>query len=192
MSLAYHNLFQDKVRSALSIAGVGLAIMLILILNGFLLGVDQVASTYLDHAPGSVVVARKDVKNFIASSSLLPPGTTEAVRTTAGVAKVTPILTQPVYFELHGQKQFVEMIGYDSRFGGGPWNLVDGREPRADDEMVLDRVLAQQHGIAPGDTLPVLNRTFTVVGLSAGTSTWMMSFMFVRKTAAESLLLAFH
>jgi putative ABC transport system permease protein len=190
MSLAYHNLLQDKVRSTLSIAGVGLAIMLILILNGFLIGVDRVASTYLDHTPGSVVIARKDVKNFIASSSLLPPGTTEAVRSTAGVAKVAPILTQPVYFELHGQKLFVDMIGYESRFGGGPWNLVEGREPRTDTEMVLDRVLAQQHGIAPGDTLPVLNRTFTVVGLSAGTSTWMMSFMFVPKTAAESLLLA--
>ena len=190
MLLAYHNLFQDKLRSTLSIAGVGLAIMLILILNGFLLGVDRVASTYLDHAPGSVVVARKDVKSFIASSSLLPPGTADAVRKTAGVAKVAPILTQPVYFELHGQKQFVDMIGYDSRFGGGPWNLVEGREPRADDEMVLDRVLAQQHSIALGDKLPVLNRTFTVVGLSADTAPWMMSFMFVRKTAMESLLLA--
>ncbi len=189
MSLAYHNLFQDKLRSTLSILGVGLAIMLILILNGFLIGVDRAASTYLDHAPGSVVVARKDVKNFIVSSSLLPPGMAEAVRNTAGVAKVAPILTQPVYFELHGQKQFVEMIGYDSRFGGGPWNLVSGREPRAENELVLDRVLAEQHGIVPGDTLPVLNRTFTVVGLSAGTSTWMTSFAFVRKTAAESLLL---
>jgi len=65
MSLAYHNLLQDKVRSTLSILGVGPAIMLILVLNGFLLGVDRAASTYLDHAPGSVVVARKDVKNFI-------------------------------------------------------------------------------------------------------------------------------
>ncbi len=65
MSLAYHNLFQDKLRSTLSIAGVGLAIMLILILIGFLLGVDRVASTYLDHAPSSVVVARKDVKSFM-------------------------------------------------------------------------------------------------------------------------------
>src|SRR6266700_3629511 len=189
MSLAYRNLLQDKMRSTLSILGVGLAIMLILVLNGFLIGVDRAASTYLDHAPGSVVVAQKDVKNFIVSSSLLPPGIANTVRNMEGVAKVAPILTQPVYFELHGQKQFVEMIGYDSRFGGGPWNLVNGREPRADDEMVLDRVLAQQHGIVPGDTLPVLNRTFTVVGLSADTSTWMMSFMFVPKTAAESLLL---
>lgn len=190
MSLAYRNLLQDKLRSMLSILGVGLAIMLILVLNGFLIGVDQAASTYLDHAPGSVVVARKDVKNFIVSSSLLPPGMADTVRKIAGVAQVAPILTQPVYFEMHGQKQFVEMIGYDPRFGGGPWNLVKGREPRADTEMVLDRVLAEQHGIAPGDTLPVLNRTFTVVGLSAGTSTWMTSFAFVRKTAVESLLLA--
>jgi putative ABC transport system permease protein len=190
MSLAYHNLFQDKVRSMLSILGVGLAITLVLVLNGFLLGVDRAASTYLDHAPGSVVVARKDVKNFIVSSSLLPPGMADTVCKVEGVSQVAPILTQPVYFELHGQKVFVEMIGYDSRFGGGPWNLVEGRQPRADTEMVLDRVLDRQHGIAPGDTLPVLNRTFTVVGLSAGTSTWMMSFAFVRKTAAESLLLA--
>ena len=190
MSLAYHNLLQDKMRSTLSILGVGLSIMLILVLNGFLIGVDRAASTYLDHAPGSVVVAGRDVKNFIVSSSLLPSDMADTVRKVEGVAKVTPILTQTVYFELHGQKQFVEMIGYDSRFGGGPWNLVDGREPRADDEMVLDRVLAQQHGIAPGDKLPVLNRTFTVVGLSAGTSTWMMSFAFVPKTAAESLLLS--
>ena len=190
MSLAYRNLFQDKLRSSLSIAGVGLAVMLILILNGFLVGVDRVASTYLDHAPGSVVVAGKDVKSFLASSSLLPPGATEAARKTAGVAEVTPILTQPVYLELQGQKQFVDMIGYDSRFGGGPWKLVAGREPRADDEMVLDSVLARQHSIATGDKLPVLNRTFTVVGLSADTATWMTSFAFVRKTAAESLLLA--
>jgi putative ABC transport system permease protein len=189
MSLAYHNLLQDKLRSMLSILGVGLAIMLILVLNGFLVGVDQAASTYLDHAPGSVVVAQKDVKNFLVSSSLLPPGMADTVRKVKGIAKVTPILTQPVYLEFHGQKQFIEMIGYDSRFGGGPWNLVDGRVPRADNEMVLDRVLAQQHSIVPGDTLPVLDRTFTVVGLSAGTSTWLTSFMFVRKTAAESLLL---
>src|SRR5215472_7297369 len=164
--------------------------MLILVFNGFLVGVNPAASTYLDHAPGSVVVAGRDVKNFIVSSSLLPSDMAGTVRKMEGVAKVAPILTQPIYFELHGQKQFVEMIGYDSRFGGGPWNLVDGREPRADDEMVLDRVLAEQHSIEPGDTLPVLNRTFTVVGLSAGTSTWLTSFIFVRKTAAESLRLS--
>lgn len=80
MSLAFHNLLQDRLRSTLSILGVALAIMLMLVLNGFLVGVDRAASTYLDHAPGSVVVARKDVKNFIVSSSLLPPGLADTAR----------------------------------------------------------------------------------------------------------------
>jgi len=35
MSLAYRNLFQDKIRLALSMTGVALATVLILLLNGF-------------------------------------------------------------------------------------------------------------------------------------------------------------
>lgn len=49
MSLAYHNLVRDKPRSLLSLMGVGLAIVLILILKGFLVGIDRVASTCLNH-----------------------------------------------------------------------------------------------------------------------------------------------
>jgi hypothetical protein len=40
MSLGYRNLFQNKVRLLLSAAGVALSVMLILVLNGFLSGVD--------------------------------------------------------------------------------------------------------------------------------------------------------
>jgi len=86
MSLAYHYLLQDKTRSTLSILGVGLAIMLILVLNGFLTGVDRAASTYLDHAPGSVVVARKDVKNFIYALRNLVQNKIRLVISMGGVA----------------------------------------------------------------------------------------------------------
>ena len=45
MSLARRNLFQDKTRLTLSIGGVALAVMLILILKGFLAGMNhQIAS----------------------------------------------------------------------------------------------------------------------------------------------------
>jgi putative ABC transport system permease protein len=164
--------------------------MLILLLNGFLTGVYQSSAAYLENTPGSIVVARRDGNNFRVPGLPLPPGTADAVRTTAGVAKVIPLLSRSVYFELNGQKQFVSLIGYDSGSGGGPWSLVSGHEPHADNEVVLDRVLAQQRNIVRGSRLTLLNRTFTVVGLSAGTSTWMMSYAFLRKTAAESLLLA--
>ena len=72
MSLASRNLFQDKVRLALSIAGVALAAMLILLLNGFLNGLYRQVSSYLDRSPGSIVVAQDGVSNFLGVTSLLP------------------------------------------------------------------------------------------------------------------------
>ncbi len=190
MFLAYRHLVQDKLRSALSVVGVGLALMLVLILNGFLTGIYRSAASYLDHAPGSLVVARQDVKNFMVTGSSLSPKTLDAVRRVPGVAKVVPVLAQSVFFSLHGQKQFVYLVGYDPALGGGPWSLVAGYAPRTDDEVVLDQVLARQQSIGIGDRLNILNRTFTVSGFSAGTSTWMLSYAFVQKTSAESLLLA--
>ena len=58
MNLAWRNLVQDKTRLGLSAAGVALAIMLILILTGFVSGMELQVSRYLDHAPGSVVLVQ--------------------------------------------------------------------------------------------------------------------------------------
>lgn len=66
--------------------------------------------------------------------------------------------------------------------------MASGREPAADDEVVLDRVLAERHGLSTGDSFDILGQTFGIVGLSDGTTSWMTSFFFVRKSAAEALL----
>lgn len=69
MSLARRNLFQDKTRLALSIAGVALAVMLILMLKGFLAGMHRQIISYLDQSPGSIVVAQEDVVNLLGATS---------------------------------------------------------------------------------------------------------------------------
>ncbi|MBI2939229.1 MAG: ABC transporter permease [Chloroflexi bacterium] len=190
MSLAHRNLLQDRVRLALSTTGVALAIALILLLNGFLTGMNRQIASYLDHAPGSVVVAQEGVSNLLGATSLLPVDTIGATREAEGVSTVVPILSQFIILELHGKKQPAYLVGYDPALGGGPWRLGAGREPQADDEVIFDRVLAERHGIAPGTRIDVMGQPFTVVGLSEGTTSWMTSFFFLRKTAAESLLRA--
>ncbi len=190
MNLARRNLLQDKTRLALSIGGVALAVMLIQLLNGFLSGMYQQFSAYLDHAPGSVVVAQEGVRNLLGATSLLPTGTADSVRKVKGVSEIVPILSQFIILDLHGKKQPAYLVGYDPAIGGGPWRLAEGREPKADDEVVFDSVLARRHGMVLGDKFDIMGREFTVVGLSAGTTSWMTSFLFVRKTATESLLRA--
>lgn len=190
MSLGWRNLFQDKVRFALSVAGVALAVMLVLILNGMLGGVYRQISLYLSETPGSVVVAQDGVENFLGVNSLLPPGTAESVREVEGGSEVTPILSQYIIPELHGEKLFTYLVGYDKELGGGPWSVAEGREPRTDNEVVFDRVLAGQHDIELGDRIELMGRKFEVVGLSEETASWMTNFVFIRKSAMESLVRA--
>jgi putative ABC transport system permease protein len=190
MSLALRNLLQDRVRFALSVAGVALAVMLILILRAFLTGMNRQITSYLDHAPGSLVLSQQGVGNLLGATSVLPRGAWESVEAEAGVERAIPILSQFVILELHEKKQPVYLVGYLPESGGGPWQIAEGRPPEADDEVVFDRVLARRHDIALGDRLTILGEELAVVGFSEGTTSWMTSFVFVRISAAESLLRA--
>lgn len=188
MLIARRNLFRDRTRFLLSVLGVAVSIGLILLLAGYRSGVYRQASAYLDHAPGSVLVAERGIRDFLGTSSTLPAGAEDAVQRTPGVARVIPIVSQFVIFELHGRKDGFFLIGYDRAKGGGPWELAEGREPATDDELVIDRTAARQHAIAIGDQIRLLDREATIVGFSDGTTFWAGSIAFARITTLESLL----
>jgi len=189
MSLARRNLFQDKTRLALSIFGIALAVMLILVLKGFLTGMNRQITSYIDYSPGSIILAQEDVVNLLGATSLLPEGIVQRAETIRGVDEAIPILSQFVILDLHGKKQPAYMIGYDPKQGGGPWELIAGYEPRSKREIVFDRIFADRHDLNLGDQVEVMGKDFTIVGLSNGTTSWMTSYFFVRKEAAEDLLL---
>ena len=121
MSLARRNLLQDRTRLALSVSGVALAVMLMLLLNGLLGGMYTQIGAYLDHSPGSLVVAQRGVRNLLGATSLLPPSMD-------GI----PIVSQFIILDLHGCKQPTYMIGNDSSHGSDPWQLVSGRNAKTD------------------------------------------------------------
>lgn len=191
MYLALRNLLQDKLRLILSVLGVALAVMLILFLLGLRAGIFRAPVMYLDNTPGSVVVLPQGGRSTSAGSGqFLPTGTAEAVARAPGVDRVTPILLIMAMPEFHGRKEAIRLVGYNSALGGGPWELAQGREPRTDGEVVLDRVLANRHGFAVGDVLALGGTQFTVVGLSGETSSWTGSYVFARKSLVEALALA--
>ena len=190
MLIAQRNLTREKTRLALSIGGVALAIMLVLILDGLLAGMYRQITSYLDHTPGSVVVAQKGVRNLLGATSLLPVGAAADVEAIDGVAEAVPILSQFVVLDLHGKKQPTYLVGYSPELGGGPWDVVAGRTPETGEEMVFDRVLAARHDIGLGDEVALMDRSYSVVGLSRGTTSWMTSFIFLRQSAVQTLVRA--
>jgi putative ABC transport system permease protein len=192
ISIALRNLLQDRFRLILSIAGVASAVMLVLILEGFVAGLYLQVGAYLENAPGSIVVNQQGVTNLLGATSILPPDAEGEVRRIDGVEDAVPLLSQFVILDLHELKQPAYLIGYPSGDSppvqrGGPWQLSEGRELEADDEMIFDRVLAERHSLQVGDRFELMGTGFWIVGLSEGTTSWMTSFVFIRKSAAEVL-----
>ena len=187
--LAFRNLFQHKFRLLLSIAGVALAIMLIVLLNGFLSGIYVQVTAYLDNTPVDFVIAQDGVTNLLSGASILSSDVENLARSVGGIAEITPIISQFVILDIHDEKVVAYLVGYEAGAGGGTWAMKAGRAPQADDEIVLDWVMAQDHGFRLGDTIELLDEEFTVVGLSDGTNSWMASFIFIEKEAAERLLM---
>lgn len=188
MLLAWRNLTRDPVQFALSVAGVAVSMVLIVLLLGYRAGVYAQASAYLDHAPGDLVVAERGVADLFGTTSALSPAIVASVSTLPGVVSAVPIITQFVVFEQHGRKDGLFLVGYDPAKGGGPWRLASGRAPQSDDEIVLDGPTARQHAVGLGDRLRILDRDFTIVGLSDGTSFWAGSIAFGRLGGLETLL----
>jgi putative ABC transport system permease protein len=165
--------------------------MLILFLLGLREGAIRSAVVYLDNAPGSVAVLPPGGRSTGAGTAqFLTPETVSAVASAPGVARVTPILLTMGFSEMHGTKEVIKLVGYDAALGGGPWDLKQGREPAANDEVVVDRVLAGRHDLQVGETFEIGGRTLKIVGLSNGTSSWTGSYVFARKPLVESLVLA--
>src|SRR6266536_3988810 len=172
--LAFRNLSADRARLSLTVAATGLAVALILLLSGFVSGIDLQVSLYLDHEPGSIVVGQSGVSNLPGASSRLPSNTLEQVRATPGVAHAIQLLTQFVVLDLGARKQPVYLVGYDPTLGGGAWQLTAGGQPK-DGEAVVDRVLAMRHGLGVGDQITILGQPFRISRLSAGTASFMTS-----------------
>ena len=186
--LARRNLLQERSRLALSVAGVSLSVMLIVLMNGFLAGFDRQVSVYLDAQPASVVVAQAGIENFSVATSRLSADAVERIRATPGVGRAVAVDAQTAILDLHGRREFVYLLGYDRAEGGGPAGLVDGREPQADDEIVVDSVLAGRHDLGPGSGVDVLGVRVRVVGVSGGTWGFMAGYVFMTRGALGGLL----
>jgi putative ABC transport system permease protein len=180
--LARRNLFADRRRLAASVVGVGLAVMLILLLDGLWSGIEQQTTLYTDNVGADLYVLQPGVRDLTAGASALPLSTLDQVRADPGVAWAAPVRTAYVILQLHDKKVAAYVIGSVPGERGGAWAITSGRAPAANDEIVIGSLLANRHGIGAGDSLDVAGHQLRVVGI-ADTNGFMMSYVFVTHDA---------
>lgn len=184
--LARRNTFAEPRRLAAGGAIVGLAIMLILLLDGLWTGITRSVTAYQDHAGADLYVAQPNTRNFLGAVSRIPRSTVDQVRADPDVDWASPVRTFLAIVGLHDTKVPVSIIGWDLGEHGGPWEITDGREPQSDDEVAIGQVMAERHGLNVGDSLELMGREFRVVGTS--TDTFMLAFVFMTHPATDALL----
>jgi putative ABC transport system permease protein len=189
--VAVRNLIGERTRFWLSVAGVGFAVLLVLVMTGIFVGTINQVTTYIDHSRNAVWVTQPGVSQMFRAVSWLPADDKQRLLSAPEVASADPILGQPSDFIHNGEQTAYFVLGYDITTGvGGPWAMAEGRAPAAPGEVVLDRILAHKNDIRVGDSVEIVDGMFTVVGLSDQTAALGNFYAFVSLPDAARLLRA--
>ena len=184
--VAWRQLLAEPAKLVVTLVAVAAAVALVLLLSGLRRGMGEQVTLYIDHqAP--VLVGQRGARDFLSQTSVLPEGLARDLEHVPGVAEATPISQQYAMLRLHGRRVLTLLIGYDPGKPGGPWELASGRAPREGGELVLDRVLASEHGLGPGSILEYRGTRLRIVGISSGTSGFMTPLAFARRDTVNAL-----
>lgn len=161
------NLFSERRRAVLAITGVAVTFLMVVLLDGVVGGATRELTRYIDTSPASVFVAQSGVTNMHMASSSIPLSDVRRIRAIAGVVWADPILYAPDELATTTGQELAYVIGYVPGERGGPASLVAGRDP-GPGEIVIDRRAASTLGLAVGDPVRLLGRTWRVSGITSG------------------------
>lgn len=186
--LARRNLLAEPRRLVAAAGGVGMALMLILLLDGLWAGIQANVTTYEDNVGADLYVAQPGARNFFGSISFIPADTVDTVRADPDVEWAVPIRSFLSIVQLHDRKVPTNVVGFTPGDRGGPWELRTGRAPAGDDEVAVGSVIARRHGLGVGDDIEIMGRRFRIVGTTS--DAFMLSFVFMTHAATDGLLRA--
>jgi putative ABC transport system permease protein len=186
--LARRQLLREPLKLTLALLGVAVSVALVGLLFGLREGIGRQTTTYPDHAGADVYVASGGTRNFLsASSSSLPVSLAPRLRRVAGVAEAEPLTAWYDVVPIHEMKVVVEHIGSEPGRLGGPWSMLEGRPPARANEVAIDRVMSDQHGLGIGGHIELAGRSLRVVGLTDQTASWMAPLIFTTRETAAAL-----
>jgi putative ABC transport system permease protein len=171
-TLAFRNLFHDRLRFIATVIGIAFSIVLVTIQMGLYLGFGRMVTTMIDHASADLWVMPRGTKCFEDPSLL---NARERYRALAinGVVEAIPVVIGFADWRMPGGAMTpVFVIGSDLRAGGlQPWDLVEGRiealsSPKA---IAVDRSYFDRLGISGiGATAEIRQQPVRVAAVTNG------------------------
>lgn len=192
-TLAYRNLFHDRLRFIATVVGIVFSIVLVTVQMGLYLGFGRMVTTMIDHASTDLWVMPRGTKCF-EDPSLLDARERYRALSINGVGAAIPVVIGFADWRIPGGTTTpVFVIGSDLRAGGlQPWNLVEGRiealsTPKA---VAVDRSYFDRLGISGiGATAEIRQQVVRVAAVTDGIRSFTTTpfvFMDVNRARAHT------
>jgi putative ABC transport system permease protein len=192
-TLAFRNLFHDRIRLAVTMVGILFSIVLVAVQLGLYLGARNIIVSMIDRSEGDLWIMAYGSKNFEEGQ---PINLREkfAALSTPGVAKAVPLVVGFTdWRKPKGGATLVVIIGTDAEEGGlRPWNVIEGDVSGlgARDAVMVDKTYLHDLGInGVGDTAQIGASRVRVTGITEGIRSFTVSpYIFTTLSRARSLL----
>ncbi len=179
VSIARKNLFHDKVRFSVALAGITFAVVLITIQVGVYLAFLANASVLIDHTEADIWITAHGLENFDFGRPISEKKLYEA-REVPGVLWAEKYLLAFGYWKTPGGSQeTVQMVGYDpDTLVGAPWNIVRGnpQDVKYFNSVFYDEAETNRLGDLPiGGETEINSHRVRVVGIIRGAKSFIQS-----------------
>lgn len=170
VDLAVKMLLHDRLRFAITVAGVAFAVALVLIQVGLFLGILDNASVMIERSRADIWITPHNTPN-IDFAQPIPEILVGRARSTPGVARADKliVLFTTIALPSGAREGFLVYALEDFGFWGLPWNLSEGRleDLKRGRFMVLDHAADRRFGpTRPGDYREVFGTRFKIIGRS--------------------------
>ncbi|MBV1692846.1 MAG: ABC transporter permease [Hyphomicrobiales bacterium] len=192
-TLAFRNLFHDRVRLAVTLIGILFSIVLVAVQLGLYLGARTMIISTIDRAEGDVFIMAYATKNFEEAQPISLREKYTALAT-PGVARAIPLVASFTDWKKPtGGSTLAVVIGSDIEDGGlPPWNVVEGHPTGlgARDAVFIDRTYLAELGVkGVGDTAQIGSSRVRIAGLTDGIRSFTVTpFVFTTINRARALL----
>lgn len=172
LTLAFRNLFHDRIRLIVTLVGILFSIVLVAVQLGLYLGARKMIIGMIDNANAELWITAFGAKSFEEAGSL--DGRERYIALSVpGVASVEPLVAAfNEWRKPDGGATLSVVVGTDMPVGGlRPWNVVEGQaeEIFQPNGVAVDRTYLDNLGVkALGDTAQIDTQRVKIVALTEG------------------------
>jgi putative ABC transport system permease protein len=151
LTLAFRNLFHDRIRLAVTLVGILFSIVLVAVQLGLYLGSSREITALIDNAQGELWITAFGAKSFEDGGTLLSSRERHQALATPGVKSVAPVLSAfAEWRKPSGGSTRVVLVGVNAEDGGlAPFNLIEGtwEDIKAPEGIAVDQSYLADLGV---------------------------------------------